>query len=105
MEIVEIHSRDFWFKIVEFLQQNWALINVDESHKATIYFISDTSKVFDKITYSSKDEARNALRRNGFRRFAEDKEAQKFIDPPRPPYKIGNHPNGPRSSSGKFWLS
>jgi len=24
---VEIRSRDYWFKIVEFLQQNWALID------------------------------------------------------------------------------
>jgi hypothetical protein len=24
---VEIRSRDYWFKIVEFLQQNWVLID------------------------------------------------------------------------------
>jgi hypothetical protein len=29
-ETVEIRSRDYWFKIVEFLQQNWALIDEDE---------------------------------------------------------------------------
>ena len=27
---VEIRSRDYWFKIVEFLQQNWALIDEDQ---------------------------------------------------------------------------
>ena len=24
---VEIRSRDYWFKVVEFLQQNWVLID------------------------------------------------------------------------------
>ena len=28
-KVVEIRSRDYWFKIVEFLQQNWALIDED----------------------------------------------------------------------------
>ena len=28
-EGVQIGSRDFWFKIVDFLQQNWALIDSD----------------------------------------------------------------------------
>lgn len=28
---VPIISRDYWFKIVEFLQQNWALIDPNES--------------------------------------------------------------------------
>ena len=26
-EVIEIQSCDYWFKIVEFLQQNWALID------------------------------------------------------------------------------
>jgi hypothetical protein len=26
-ETAEIRSHDYWFKIVEFLQQNWALID------------------------------------------------------------------------------
>jgi hypothetical protein len=34
-EKLEIPSRDFWFKIVDFLQQNWALIEkVDRSSPA-----------------------------------------------------------------------
>jgi len=27
---VEIRSRDYWFKVVEFLQQSWALIDQDD---------------------------------------------------------------------------
>lgn len=47
---VEISSKDFWFKIVDFLQQNWALIENDaESEACTIYFIHDGAGVFDHI--------------------------------------------------------
>ena len=42
---VPIASRDFWFKIVEFLQQNWALI--DQSADAvTVWFLNDGGGVF-----------------------------------------------------------
>lgn len=30
---VEIINRDYWFKVVEFLQQNWALIDKCEVDK------------------------------------------------------------------------
>ena len=53
-EEVLITSRDYWFKIVEFLQQNWALVDFDE-HGATAWFISDTSGVFDQIAFSSPE--------------------------------------------------
>ena len=103
-QIVEIISTDFWFKIVEMLQQNWALIEKDlDSDTCTIYFIHDGSGVFDQIRFASKDDTFCALRRNGFHRFTEDKEAQEFIKPPRPPFCKDKHPNGPIYSSGRFW--
>lgn len=99
---VEIRSRDYWFKIVEFLQQNWALID-ETSEGCTIFFFGDTSGVFDKLTFSSMAEAETALRRNGFSRYAENKEAQGFIGIPQPPFHDRPHPNGPIYSSGRFW--
>jgi len=49
---VSIASRDYWFKIVEFLQLKWALVDSDE-RGAAVWFISDTSVVFDEIVFSS----------------------------------------------------
>ncbi len=101
-EEVPIQSRDYWFKVVEFLQQNWALLDpVDHGFK--VWFFGDTSGVFDDISFTSQAEAEKALRRNGFARYAEDHEAQRFIARPEPPFYRLPHPNGPIYSSGRFW--
>jgi len=101
--MVEITSKDYWFKVVEFLQQNWALIDVHQDSSATVYFINDTSGVFDRMTFPSRDDAQDGLRINGFKLFAEDGEAQKFIAAPDAPFRDAKHPNGPIYSSGRFW--
>jgi hypothetical protein len=80
---VPIESRDYWFKIVEFLQQNWALVDPHE-RGAISWFIGDTSGVFDQIVFSSPEEAFSALTRNGFRRFANNQKAQPFLRAPEP---------------------
>jgi len=103
--MVEIKSRDYWFKIVDFLQQNWALIDVNGDSTATVFFVNDTSGVFDRMIFPSTDEAQRGLRRNGFKPLSEDNEAQKFIAAPEPPFKEATHPNGPIYSSGRFWKS
>jgi hypothetical protein len=41
-EGIPIQSRDYWFKVIEMLQQNWALIDSAE-HEVTVYFVSDAS--------------------------------------------------------------
>ncbi len=102
-ETVDIQSRDFWFKVVEMLQQNWALIEEDPEGGVTVYFIHDGSGVFDQMDFTSREEAGAALRRNGFERYEKDVEWQKFIAPPRPPFWKAAHPNGPIYSSGRFW--
>lgn len=99
---VEIQSRDYWFKIVEFLQQNWALID-ETTEGCTVFFFGDTSGVFDKLAFSTVAEAETALRRNGFARFSEDKKAHGFIAMPQQPFHERPHPNGPIYSSGRFW--
>ena len=102
-EQVPIQSRDYWFKVIEMLQQNWALIDPSDSDAVRVYFISDTSGVFDEMAFSSVDEASTALGRNGFRRFADETEVRSFLTPPCPPFRRAEHPNGPIYSSGRFW--
>jgi hypothetical protein len=101
-EVVDIGSLDHWFKVVDFLQTNWALIDLSESG-ATAYFLGDTGGVFDEISFVSVDAASTALQRNGFRRFASDPKAASFLHPPVPPFIRRQHPNGPIYSSGRFW--
>ena len=59
--------------------------------------------MFDRLSFLSVAEAENALRRNGFARFADDKESQEFIAIPEEPFREEQHPNGPIYSSGRFW--
>lgn len=41
-KFVEIHSRDYWVKVIEMLQQNWALIDPEyEKGQVRIYFFLD----------------------------------------------------------------
>lgn len=103
-KVVDIESRDYWFKVVEFLQQNWALVDVnDDGSGCTIFFIGDTSGVFDQMAFSTVADALGALQRNGFSRYADEAESQNFISVPEPPFQEASHPNGPIYSSGRFW--
>ena len=99
---IEILSRDYWFKVVEFLQQNWALIDPHESG-VVVWFFGDTSGIFDQMTFPTKIDAEEALTRNGFRRYADDPRSQEFIGVPKPQFRRSAHPNGPIYSSGRFW--
>jgi hypothetical protein len=101
--IVSIERRDCWFKIGEFLQQNWALVDAHD-RGAIAWFINNTSGVFDEIAFGSMEDASRALSENGFRRFAEDDRAHTIMRPPEPPFMRRRHPNGPIYSSGRFWI-
>lgn len=100
---IDIASQDYWFKIVDFLQQNWALVQEKPNIGYKVFFINDDSGVFDWMDFNSESEAKEGLRRNGFNRFEEDVESQKFLTPPQPPFKETKHSNGPIYSSGRFW--
>lgn len=103
-EFVQILSRDYWFKVVEILQQNWALLEPNKGKSGfTLYFINDTSGVFDQMEFEDTAEAERQLRLNGFGNYAEDKQAQGFIIPPAPPFRKSNHPNGAIYSLGRYW--
>ncbi|MBB5349964.1 hypothetical protein HNR46_000185 [Haloferula luteola] len=101
-EPVEIQSRDYWFKVIEMLQQNWALFD-PEPEGVVVYFFGDTGGVFDQLRFPSPEEATLALQRNGFRRYADDASASAFLRCPEPPFVRRDHPNGPIYSSGRFW--
>jgi hypothetical protein len=103
-DAVPIQSRDFWVKVVEMLQQNWALIE-PEGDQATVYFLHDLGGVFDEISYESPHEAQTALCINGFRRFDADPSFAKICAPPKPPFRRVKHPNGRIYSSGRFWVT
>jgi hypothetical protein len=99
---IPLQSRDYWFKVIEMLQQNWALVD-EAAHGVTVSFVSDSSGVFDELKFTSAAEAEQALRLNGFRRYAEDPQAASFLRCPEPPFTARPHPNGPIYSSGRFW--
>ena len=100
-DIPEDVAKDPWFKIVDMLQHNWAVIL--ETCEARVIFYGDTRGVFDEITFTSAEEARKALRRNGFEKYRDDPAAAEFISMPEGVFHEQEHPNGPIYSSGRFW--
>lgn len=99
----EITNEDYWFKVVDFLQHNWAVIQPSEHDGCKVYFFGDTSGIFDTLNFLNQTEAEVALKRNGFKLYADDSEAQQFIAKPRGSFEMRNHPNGSIYSSGRFW--
>ena len=101
--IKQINSTNYWFKIVEFLQTNWALIEEYEDGRAIVSFIDDTSGTFDEIVFPSLEQAVGELIDNGFDLYSEATQVHDFLKPPNPPFKVAEHINGPIYSSGRFW--
>ena len=101
-EEFDINNTDYWFKVVEFLQQNWGVIEESEAG-CTVYFFGDTAGVFDQLDFGSIWDAEEALKANGFARYEEDNKAQEFIAKPKPPFRRRSHPNGRIYSSGRYW--
>ena len=102
-QVVAIHNTDYWVKVVDFLQQNWALIDQDSDGRARIFFINDTSGIFDELAFESPNHAREALMANRFREFSNSPDLQSHLHPPLAPFHRTSHPNGPIYSSGRFW--
>ena len=99
---IETANEDYWFKIVEFLQQNWAVIE-PEGSGFKILFFDDCSGIFDSIEFDSLEGAETALKRNGFGKYNEDQEAHDFIAKPKAPLRGGAHLINSIYSSGRFW--
>ena len=98
---ITIKSRDYWFKIVAFLQQNWALVDPTENG-VTVWFVDDASGVFDTMALGSRETAESALLRNGFARYDESPDVREMFAPPPPPFRQSRHPNGAIYSDGRF---
>lgn len=54
------------------LQQNWALIVPGQTGRAQVDSITDTSGIFGSLPFASVQDAMDALKRNGFVRYADD---------------------------------
>lgn len=102
-QIKKINSTNYWFKTVEFLGTNWALIEELENGKAKVSFIDDASGAFDEMIFLTLEQAVNELMDNGFDIYSQATEVHEFLKPPSPPFFQGTHPNGPIYSSGRFW--
>lgn len=99
-----IQSRDYWFKVIEMLQQNWTLAE-PTALGVTVYSVNDASGVFDELRFESSASAEIGLQLNGFRPFVDDEHARPFLHCPEPPFTRHPHRNGPIYSSGRFWAS
>jgi hypothetical protein len=95
-------AKNPWYKIVEFLQQNWAVI-VEQESSVLVVFFGDTCGVFDEMTFDSLLVAETALKRNGFKKFMEDTGVHDLIGLPRGEFQESPHPNGRIYSSGRYW--
>jgi ADP-ribosylglycohydrolase len=100
---------ELWVKVVEFMQQNWAVLQADTpSESARIWFIDDGLSVFDYIDYESHATARRALRLNGFELY--DASEHDWLESRLPEHLGPGHTPelrwSPRRiySSGKHWV-
>jgi len=92
----------YWFKVVDFLQQNWAVVTHDDLG-AKIMFFSDDPGIFDEMNFKSVSEAEQALMRNGFGLFDENPDAHAFIAKPSGEFHERGHPSGRIYSNGAYW--
>ena len=100
--IPEELARDPWFKVVDFLQQNWAIL-IDRNDDMLVVFYSDSCGVFDEISFQNRSDAVHALESNGFSQYSKDKDVQKYIGLPKGQFTEQSHPNGRIYSSGRYW--
>ena len=95
-------ASDPWFKVVDMLQHNWAVV-VEQDDSVLAVFYGDTCGVFDQIEFSDMKSAELALRRNGFGKYQGYLEVQNFIALPDRKFHVRPHPGGYIYSSGKYW--
>ncbi|HEY9091887.1 hypothetical protein [Parasphingorhabdus sp.] len=101
-KFLNVESSSFWFKVVEMVQHNWAVI-LSHDEGVQIVFFGDTSDIFDRMEFSDAGDAERALRRNGFAIFDDDPEVQSFIAKPEPRLQDEPFYHRPIYSSGQFW--
>lgn len=98
---LEFSNQEYWVKVTGMLQQNWGVIEPDESC-CYIYFFDDNSHVFDRLEFESENDAKLALLDNGFTSYNHDEHAQEFIGKPEPLFNLFSI-HSPVYSSGEYW--
>ena len=103
--MMDIQSTDYWVKILDNHQENWALLEPSGfTDGCTVFFLGSNSGVFDRLRFHKTSAALDELRLNGFHRLSENQRARELYEvPPQPPFFEWQHPNGPIYSSGRFW--
>ena len=99
----ETTNEDYWYKIVEFFQHNSAVIESEDSGFKILFFNEFGGGIFDSIEFDSLEDAKTALKRNGFRNYNKDQEVHDFIGKPKAPLRGGAHLINSIYSSGRFW--
>jgi hypothetical protein len=85
-------AEDWWLKTSTW--ETWALIEIADDGSARVRFISDrTGEEFGQLNFTSFESAIDALRRNEFRRYREDKVIQDLWHPPSQPFPHVDRPN------------
>ena len=59
-DVISIQSRDYWFKIIEMLQQNWELVDPTPGG-VTVYFVNDAGGVFNEIPFDSREDRKSVV--------------------------------------------
>lgn len=98
-----ISIEGYWCKVIGMGERHWAVIT-SANNRCEVIFFMDDSCIFDKMTFFSSDQAKQALDNNGFSLYAEDEMLQKFVVAPQHPFGHRDHPSGKIYSSGKYWL-
>jgi len=53
-ERVPTENEDFWVKVVDMLQRNWAVIEPETAGRVRVYFIEDVSQLCDRLDERAK---------------------------------------------------
>ena len=101
-EKVKAQYSFYWVKVIAFLQQNWAFLDIDiETKKTRILFVTDSRYVFDCIEFDTIEEAIERLNNNNFDWYLHpEKEHSNFLIPPKLPFR-GDY--NPIYSTGQYW--
>jgi hypothetical protein len=82
---------------------DWGVIESGDSGFKILFFDECGGGIFDSIEFNSLEDAKTALKRNGFKNYNEDQAAHDFIAKPKAPFRGGAHLNNSIYSSGRFW--
>jgi len=101
-----INNKDYWIKLLENHSSNWAVIDeLPDDLGFRVWFFGLTGWVFDYLDFSSKEEARVALKKNNFSIYT-DKEFG-LIGYPDGDFQwwMPENPSDRPYSTGTYWIA